>query len=142
MSLSACSHYVSAHRYQIFLPDLFEKSKASELSSALDQAVIGSLSFNGQRCTALKLFFIPDAHADGFALRQQECVCHAAANQQHIAQRRHAPQHREFGGDFCAAENADQGALDVIHHALQHLQLRLHQPTRAGGDARLRKCGD
>ena len=52
---------------QIFLPDLFEASKASELSSALDQAVLGSLSFNGQRCTALKLFFIPDAHADKFA---------------------------------------------------------------------------
>jgi glyceraldehyde-3-phosphate dehydrogenase (NADP+) len=52
---------------QIFLPDLFEKSRASELSSALDQAVLGSLSFNGQRCTALKLFFIPKAHGDTFA---------------------------------------------------------------------------
>jgi glyceraldehyde-3-phosphate dehydrogenase (NADP+) len=52
---------------QIFLPDLFEESKASELSSALDQAVLGSLSFNGQRCTALKLFFIPKAHGDTFA---------------------------------------------------------------------------
>jgi glyceraldehyde-3-phosphate dehydrogenase (NADP+) len=53
--------------WQIFLPDLFEESKASELSSALDQAVLGSLSFNGQRCTALKLFFIPKKHGDTFA---------------------------------------------------------------------------
>jgi glyceraldehyde-3-phosphate dehydrogenase (NADP+) len=49
------------------LPDLFEPSKASELSKALDQSVLGSLSFNGQRCTALKLFFIPKAHGDAFA---------------------------------------------------------------------------
>jgi glyceraldehyde-3-phosphate dehydrogenase (NADP+) len=52
---------------QIFLPDLFQESKESELSSALDQAVLGSLSFNGQRCTALKLFFIPKEHGDTFA---------------------------------------------------------------------------
>lgn len=46
---------------------MFEKSKSSELSSALDQAILGSLSFNGQRCTALKLFFVPSAHGDAFA---------------------------------------------------------------------------
>ena len=28
---------------------------------------MGSLSYNGQRCTALKLFFIPRAHASSFA---------------------------------------------------------------------------
>ena len=52
---------------QIFLSDLFQETNAKQLSSALDQAVLGSLSFNGQRCTALKLFFIPTAHGDTFA---------------------------------------------------------------------------
>jgi glyceraldehyde-3-phosphate dehydrogenase (NADP+) len=59
---------------QIFLPDLFQASKASELSSALDQAVLGALSFNGQRCTALKLFFIPKANGDSFARMLAERV--------------------------------------------------------------------
>lgn len=58
---------LEAKNMGIFLSDLFEKSKAQELSIALDQAVLGSLSFNGQRCTALKLFFIPTAHGDAFA---------------------------------------------------------------------------
>jgi glyceraldehyde-3-phosphate dehydrogenase (NADP+) len=56
------------------LPDIFEKHKASELSSALEQSVLGSLSFNGQRCTALKLFFIPKANADSFAKQLAERV--------------------------------------------------------------------
>ena len=50
----------------IFLPDIFEGPK-SELSKAMDQAITGALSFNGQRCTALKLFFVPKAHGDMFA---------------------------------------------------------------------------
>ncbi len=29
--------------------------------------MLGALSFNGQRCTALKLFFVPKAHGDRFA---------------------------------------------------------------------------
>jgi glyceraldehyde-3-phosphate dehydrogenase (NADP+) len=49
------------------LPDIFEDSNASVLSDALDQSIIGSLSYNGQRCTALKLFFIPQAHGEAFA---------------------------------------------------------------------------
>jgi glyceraldehyde-3-phosphate dehydrogenase (NADP+) len=53
---------------------LFQASKASELSSALDQAVLGALSFNGQRCTALKLFFIPKANGDSFAKMLAERV--------------------------------------------------------------------
>ena len=36
---------------------------------ALDQAMLGALSFNGQRCTALKIFFAPEAHADVFAAK-------------------------------------------------------------------------
>jgi len=58
---------------QIFLPDLFAPGKESELSKALDQAMLGALSFNGQRCTALKIFHVPVAndgsssYADSFA---------------------------------------------------------------------------
>jgi glyceraldehyde-3-phosphate dehydrogenase (NADP+) len=58
---------LEAKNMGIFLPDLFRASNSEELSKALDQAVVGSLSFNGQRCTALKLFFIPKAHGDTFA---------------------------------------------------------------------------
>lgn len=35
----------------------------------MDQAVLGSLSFNGQRCTALKIFFVPKQHGETFALQ-------------------------------------------------------------------------
>lgn len=49
------------------MPDIFEDSNASVLSGALDQSILGSLSYNGQRCTALKLFFIPEAHGETFA---------------------------------------------------------------------------
>ena len=52
---------------QIFLPDLFQKGKEAEFENALDEAVLGSLSFNGQRCTALKLFFVPKSHGEFFA---------------------------------------------------------------------------
>lgn len=58
---------LEAKNMGIFLPDVFQPTNANELSNALDQAIIGSLSFNGQRCTALKLFFIPKAHGDTFA---------------------------------------------------------------------------
>ena len=49
------------------MPNIFDKSKTAELSSALDQSIIGSLSYNGQRCTALKLFFVPRDNAASFA---------------------------------------------------------------------------
>lgn len=44
------------------------------MSSALDQAIMGALSFNGQRCTALKIFFAPEAHADTFAAKMAKLV--------------------------------------------------------------------
>lgn len=34
------------------------------LDIVLDEAVLGSLSFNGQRCTALKIMFVPSSHAE------------------------------------------------------------------------------
>lgn len=58
---------LEAKNMGIFLADLFEPTKEMELSKALDEAVLGALSFNGQRCTALKIFFAPQDHGDKFA---------------------------------------------------------------------------
>jgi acyl-CoA reductase-like NAD-dependent aldehyde dehydrogenase len=33
-------------------------TKSADLKIAVSEAVLGSLSFNGQRCTALKIFFV------------------------------------------------------------------------------------
>jgi glyceraldehyde-3-phosphate dehydrogenase (NADP+) len=60
---------LEAKNMGIFLPDMFQSSKSAELSKALDESVLGGLSFNGQRCTALKLFFIPKGHGSIFAER-------------------------------------------------------------------------
>eukprot|EP00980_Cylindrotheca_fusiformis_P003744 scaffold831_cov109-Cylindrotheca_fusiformis.AAC.6 len=56
---------LEAKNMGIFLPTVFVAKE--ELSSALDQAVLGALSFNGQRCTALKIFFVPAQQGDKFA---------------------------------------------------------------------------
>lgn len=58
---------LEAKNMAIFLPDLFEPSKESEMSSALDEAMLGALSFNGQRCTALKIFYAPKKYGQEFA---------------------------------------------------------------------------
>lgn len=60
---------LEAKNMGIFLPDLFRKEseKSDELSKAVDQSVLGALSFNGQRCTSLKLFFIPKGHGADFS---------------------------------------------------------------------------
>lgn len=55
---------LEAKNMGILLPDLFEskgakKSMGFTLSDALDEVIRGALSFNGQRCTALKLIFAP-----------------------------------------------------------------------------------
>jgi len=69
---------LEAKNMGIFLPNLFmecdddentknNKYRDKELSTALDQAVLGALSFNGQRCTSLKIFFIPKGHGLEFS---------------------------------------------------------------------------
>lgn len=67
---------LEAKNMGIFLPDMFEKgeSKAEELSKAVDQSLLGALSFNGQRCTSLKLFFIPKGHGAEFSRQIAERV--------------------------------------------------------------------
>ena len=43
----------------IFLPDLFATSEEAALDHVINEAVSGGLSYNGQRCTALKIMFAP-----------------------------------------------------------------------------------
>jgi glyceraldehyde-3-phosphate dehydrogenase (NADP+) len=58
---------LEANNMAIYLDDLFDSGKKDLLDNALDEAIVGSLSYNGQRCTALKLHFVPTAHAADFA---------------------------------------------------------------------------
>ena len=59
---------LEANNMAIYLKDLFDDTPTAKtlFEHALKEAMIGSLSFNGQRCTALKLHFVPKDHADTF----------------------------------------------------------------------------
>lgn len=46
----------------------------ADLDLAVRESVTGALSFNGQRCTALKLFFVHESVADAFVLRLRAAV--------------------------------------------------------------------
>eukprot|EP00977_Amphora_coffeiformis_P010263 scaffold2383_cov161-Amphora_coffeaeformis.AAC.19 len=65
---------LEANNMAIYLKDLFESKDKVLLNNALEQAIIGSLSYNGQRCTALKVHFVPTAHAAAFAQQLAERV--------------------------------------------------------------------
>ena len=45
---------------------MFDESNLALLEASLSEAITGTLSYNGQRCTALKLIFAPRDHADRF----------------------------------------------------------------------------
>ena len=47
----------------VFLPSLIDDE--SQLNRAVETGVSGALSYNGQRCTALKLFFVPKGSSLG-----------------------------------------------------------------------------
>jgi glyceraldehyde-3-phosphate dehydrogenase (NADP+) len=55
---------LEAKNMAIYLPDVFEDKDL--LENALAETMIGTLSFNGQRCTALKLLFVPPQYAETF----------------------------------------------------------------------------
>jgi glyceraldehyde-3-phosphate dehydrogenase (NADP+) len=59
---------LEANNMGVYLRDLFSSTSTSSavLDHAVDQAVLGSLSYNGQRCTALKLHMVPTEHAETF----------------------------------------------------------------------------
>ena len=61
---------LEAKNMGVFMPNLFgEDVDDSELENALKETITGTLSFNGQRCTALKLLFVPKVHSEDFANR-------------------------------------------------------------------------
>jgi glyceraldehyde-3-phosphate dehydrogenase (NADP+) len=53
---------LDAKNAAIIMPD-------ADLEVAVKEAVLGALSFNGQRCTALKIFFVHEAIAEDFVQR-------------------------------------------------------------------------
>ncbi len=62
---------LEAKNMGIYLPDLFENGMEGENGSdwdkIMEETVAGTLSYNGQRCTALKLLFVPKSHSEKFA---------------------------------------------------------------------------
>mmetsp|Transcript_1449 Transcript_1449/g.2660 ORF Transcript_1449/g.2660 Transcript_1449/m.2660 type:complete len:568 (-) Transcript_1449:45-1748(-) len=65
---------LEAKNMGIFLEDLFDPKNAQVLDTVLDEAVLGSLSFNGQRCTALKIIFAPSSQGETVAKALAERV--------------------------------------------------------------------
>jgi glyceraldehyde-3-phosphate dehydrogenase (NADP+) len=65
---------LEAKNMGIFLEDLFDPKNAQVLDTVLDEAVLGSLSFNGQRCTALKIMFAPSSQGETVAKALAERV--------------------------------------------------------------------
>jgi len=58
---------LEANNMAIYLSDLFTSKNKQPLETALTETITGTLSFNGQRCTALKLLMVPTEYADVFA---------------------------------------------------------------------------
>lgn len=84
---------LEANNMAIYLPDLFKKGNDAVLTNALEQAVIGSLSYNGQRCTALKLHFVPSKFADRFVsslVKEVESLPVGLPDQQHGAEKQYS----------------------------------------------------
>lgn len=65
---------LEAKNMAIVLSDVFQPSQTKELEHTIKESIKGSLSFNGQRCTALKLFFVPTNHADIFVQKLTQAV--------------------------------------------------------------------
>src|ERR1039458_1848678 len=78
------------------------------------------------------LVFFYQTLADGFALRFEEGVGHAAADDEHIDFAEQVPDDSDFVADFGAAEDGDEGALGVLQDATQILQLFFHEQTGGG----------
>lgn len=69
---------LEAKNMGVYLPDLFESSSDddSQMERIMKETVAGTLSYNGQRCTALKLLFVPKDHSEQFANMLAEKVEH------------------------------------------------------------------
>ena len=58
---------LEAKNMGVYMRDLFESGDGEEMERAIKETVAGTLGFNGQRCTALKLLFVPKDHSEKFA---------------------------------------------------------------------------
>ncbi|KAL7503431.1 hypothetical protein ACHAXN_001990 [Cyclotella atomus] len=61
---------LEAKNMGVYMTDLFDGDgamKVEEEEMVLKETMAGTLSFNGQRCTALKLLFLPEGAAEQFA---------------------------------------------------------------------------
>jgi glyceraldehyde-3-phosphate dehydrogenase (NADP+) len=82
-------YHTQPHRFQTFLqlgaknvaivlPDVFQDVTEDQSTTIFDnmitESILGSLSYNGQRCTALKIFFVPKVHADLFVAQFSKAV--------------------------------------------------------------------
>jgi glyceraldehyde-3-phosphate dehydrogenase (NADP+) len=69
---------LDAKNIGIVLPDLFhgvtERKDTALFRNAISESILGSLSYNGQRCTALKVFFVPKQQADIFVTKLTKAV--------------------------------------------------------------------
>lgn len=57
---------LEAKNMGIYLPDLFTSGDNEHMDRVMKETISGTLSFNGQRCTALKLLFVPKKNAEQF----------------------------------------------------------------------------
>src|SRR5208282_261436 len=76
--------------------------------------------------------FFDQALAHGFALRLEEGVGHAAADDEDVNLAEQVLDDSDFVADLGAAENGDEGALGVLQYATQILQLLFHEQTGGG----------
>ena len=56
---------LEAKNMGVYLPDLFNEH--NNMERVMKETVAGTLNYNGQRCTALKLLFVPKDHSKQFA---------------------------------------------------------------------------
>jgi glyceraldehyde-3-phosphate dehydrogenase (NADP+) len=69
---------LGAKNVGIVLPDIFhgvtENKGTTIFKNMITESLLGSLSYNGQRCTALKIFFVPKSHAELFVQKFSKAV--------------------------------------------------------------------
>ncbi|KAL7537655.1 hypothetical protein ACHAXR_007980, partial [Thalassiosira sp. AJA248-18] len=58
---------LEAKNMGVYMPDLFESGSDEHMERIMKETIAGTLSYNGQRCTALKLLFVPKGHSEQFA---------------------------------------------------------------------------
>ena len=62
---------LEAKNFGVYMPNLFDDNGGTgdqvDLDTILKETVAGTLSYNGQRCTALKLLFLPKDKSEEFA---------------------------------------------------------------------------